>query len=121
MTLKRFILFIGILSIIISLATWTMDFMHLVIECMYCRMERTMIGLLGALLLLPTYPHVIRYLAYVLGFFGASVAAQQIMIILTKGALFPFELPLASAVMFWCIGQVFLLELRKSVYCTHQV
>lgn len=109
MSHKQVAVLIGTVSILVSLLTWAMDLNHWVIECIYCRSERTMIGLLGLLILLPAYPYMTRYLSFVLGFFGASVASQQIILILKTGSLFPLELPLAIAAFLFIIGQVFFI------------
>lgn len=106
MTLKRLTWLFGILSLVIALSTWVMDLTHLVIECIYCRSERTIIGLLGVLILLPIFPHITRYFACVAGFFGASVASQQVILILKSGEMFPFELWLATGALFILVGQV---------------
>lgn len=109
MKLKGLKLYIGIFALVVCLATWALDLTHLVIDCIYCRSERTMIGFLGILLILPIHQYLTRYLAFVAGFFGASVAAQQILLILKNGSLFPLELPLAIAALFIIVGLVFFI------------
>jgi len=109
MKLKGLTLFIGVCALIVCLATWTLDLTHLVIDCIYCRSERTMIGFLGILILLPIHHYITRYLAFVAGFFGASVAAQQTLLILKSGSLFLFELPLSIAALFIIVGLVFFI------------
>ncbi|MBA3537078.1 MAG: hypothetical protein H0T84_10790 [Tatlockia sp.] len=111
MTVKRLALIIGILTVGISLATWAFDLAHLTIQCIYCRSERTAMGLLGILLLIPVYPYLTRYFAYVFGFFGASVAAQQSILIMEHSGLMSFKFLLVVAVFFIIIGQVFLIIL----------
>ncbi|MGC1182378.1 hypothetical protein [Legionella sp.] len=115
MSRKQFALFIGTISIVLSLVTWTMDLNHLVPKCIYCRCERTMIGLLGVLILLPVFPYLTRYFSLVFGFFGASVAAQQIILILKMGSLFPIELSLVVAALFIIIGQVLFIDSRLKI------
>jgi hypothetical protein len=73
-----FIRLLGALSVIVSLATWGMDILHVVEPCGYCRVQRTIIGFLGMLLLLPVLRHwFAQYLAKVLAAFGVVVAATQ--------------------------------------------
>lgn len=69
---------IGIIAIIISVVAWYTDLAGLVYECPYCRTQRTVIGILGILLLLPNPTHWIsRYVGLVVGFLGAHVGAAQ--------------------------------------------
>ncbi len=69
---------VGVLAIAIAALTWTVDLVGFVYECPFCRVQRTTIGLLGILLLLPNPAHwLVRYLSAVLAAFGLSVAATQ--------------------------------------------
>lgn len=69
---------VGLAAIIVSLFTWTVDLTGLVYACPYCRAQRTTIGLLGILLMLPNPAHwVVRYLSAVLALFTLSVASTQ--------------------------------------------
>jgi hypothetical protein len=73
--LVRNIRLLGILAIILSLGTWTMDFVGWVYVCPYCRVQRTVIGLLGLLMLLPNPHHwLVRYLGAVMAVLGLVVA-----------------------------------------------
>jgi len=76
--LLRYRFIVGILAIIVCALTWASDLTGLVYECPYCRAQRTVIGLLGLLLLTPWYSHwFTRYLAAIFAVFGLSVAATQ--------------------------------------------
>ncbi|EKE17579.1 MAG: hypothetical protein ACD_10C00383G0002 [uncultured bacterium] len=68
----------AVTCLLISLATWGMDALSIVAPCSYCRVQRTVIGLLGLVLLLP-YARCIwlRYGGNVVALFGAVVAAMQ--------------------------------------------
>lgn len=69
---------VGVTAIVISIVTWAVDLGGLVYECPFCRTQRTVIGLLGILYLLPNPAHFfIRYLATVFGAFGFVVGANQ--------------------------------------------
>ncbi len=69
---------IGIIALIISVVAWVTDLTGVVYECPYCRTQRTVIGLLGIILMLPNPRHWIpRYIGSVLGFLGSNVAAVQ--------------------------------------------
>lgn len=75
---RRHIQILGVIAIIISLGAWTMDLTGVVYVCPFCRMQRSVIGLLGLGMLSPiSLGWVGRYLATVIGFLGAVVAAMQ--------------------------------------------
>lgn len=65
-------------AIVISIATWTTDLLHIVEPCGYCRVQRTVIGLLGIVLLLPFVGHwLVQYFAKTMAALGIVVAATQ--------------------------------------------
>ena len=69
---------VAALAIIISVATWWMDFAGLVYECPYCRTQRTVIGVLGVIMLLPFVHHwITKIIAIEIGGFGFIVGALQ--------------------------------------------
>ena len=69
---------IALLAIAISILAWLSELSEAVYICPYCRTQRTVIGILGILLLMPFYRHwLVRYASIVVGFFGAVVAANQ--------------------------------------------
>lgn len=108
MNTKKLIIIVGILGILISVSTWIMDFTGLVEPCIYCRNERTLIGLLGILMVLPKHKYITSYLTLVLGFYGAYVASDQLfnnMIDAKVGLMFY----LATAALFFILLQLFLL------------
>lgn len=77
-TLHRSLRLIAVLAILISIATWAVDLAGLVYKCPFCRVQRSVIGLLGLLMLLPDPRHwLVRWIASALAFFGLVVASQQ--------------------------------------------
>ncbi|MDO8901841.1 MAG: hypothetical protein Q7V15_10840 [Phenylobacterium sp.] len=69
---------LGLIAVAISIATWAMELTGLVYVCPYCRTQRTVIGLLGLLMLTPNPGFWIsRYVGAVLGVFGLVVGATQ--------------------------------------------
>jgi len=69
---------LGVIAIIIGAVAWGMEFAGTVYICPYCRVQRTVILLLGIIMVLPFARHwTIRYLASVMGFMGAVVAVNQ--------------------------------------------
>lgn len=69
---------LGLIAVAISLLTWTAELTGLVYVCPYCRTQRTVIGLLGLLMLTP-HPGfwIARYLGSVLAVFGLVVGSTQ--------------------------------------------
>ena len=69
---------LGIIAIIIGAGAWGMEFAGTVYICPYCRVQRTVILLLGVVMVLPFSKHWIsRYIASIMGFMGAVVAVNQ--------------------------------------------
>lgn len=69
---------LGLAAIVISVLAWTSEFTGLVYICPYCRAQRTVIGILGILAMLPNPGHwIVRYVATVLGAFGFIVGSEQ--------------------------------------------
>ncbi len=69
---------VGLAAIAIAALTWAVDLAGLVYLCPYCRSQRTVIGLLGLLLMLPNPGHwLVRYLSAVFAVFGLAVGATQ--------------------------------------------
>ena len=69
---------IAIIAIAICVLAWVAEFADYVYVCPYCRAQRTVIGILGLLLLLPASSHwTVKYIAIVIGFFGAVIGANQ--------------------------------------------
>ena len=69
---------LGFIAIIIGAGAWGMEFAGTVYICPYCRVQRTVILLLGVIMVLPFSKHWIsRYVASVMGFMGAVVAVDQ--------------------------------------------
>lgn len=69
---------VGIFAITAAVLAWSAEFSGLVYVCPYCRVQRTVIGILGVIMLLPIRHHwLTKFGAAVIGFFGAVVAANQ--------------------------------------------
>ena len=105
---------LGLIAIIIGAGAWGMEFAGTVYICPYCRVQRTVILLLGIIMVLPFCRHWIsRYLASVMGFMGAVVAVGWVKI--SKGEfafneqlyIDPFLLSAGS--LFIIIGQLWLI------------
>ena len=69
---------LGFIAIAIGAGAWGMEFAGTVYICPYCRVQRTVILLLGVIMVLPFCRHWIpRHVASVIGFMGAVVAVNQ--------------------------------------------
>ena len=69
---------LGLIAIIIGAGAWGMEFAGTVYICPYCRVQRTVILLLGVIMVLPfSKDWISRYAASVMGFMGAVVAVNQ--------------------------------------------
>ncbi len=108
MDTKKLIITIGTITLLISITTWILDINGIVEPCIYCRNERTVMGLLGLLMVLPKHKYLTMYLAIALGFYGAYVAADQLfnnMLDAKIGLMFS----LATGALFIILGQIFAL------------
>lgn len=77
-TYTRHAKWLGLAAIGVSILAWTVELMGMVYVCPYCRVQRTVIGLLGLMLFTGAGRHWMgKYAAMVMGFFGAVVAANQ--------------------------------------------
>ena len=69
---------LGLIAIIIGAGAWGMEFAGTVYICPYCRVQRTVILLLGVIMVFPFSKFWIStYVASVIGFMGAGVAVNQ--------------------------------------------
>ncbi len=114
---------LGIVAIVIGLGAWAMEFSGAVYICPYCRVQRTVIVILGVIMVLPIANHwILKYLASVIGFMGAVVAANQNFMgwaKMSKGEfafneqLYIDPFLLSGAAMFIIIGQVWLILTKE--------
>ena len=69
---------LGIVAIIIGVGAWILEFNGSVYVCPYCRVQRSVIAILGLFMLLPSPRHwVAKYMTLSIGFLGAVVAVNQ--------------------------------------------
>jgi hypothetical protein len=114
---------LGVLAILIGAGAWGMEFAGTVYICPYCRVQRTVILLLGIMMILPFAHHwVMKYFASVIGFLGAVVAVNQNFmgwVKISKGEfafneqLYIDPFLLSSGSLFIIIGQLWLLMMAK--------
>ena len=115
---------LGFIAIIIGAGAWGMEFAGTVYICPYCRVQRTVILLLGVIMVLPIARHwLAQYIASVIGFLGAVVAVNQNFmgwVKISKGEfafneqLYIDPFLLSSGSLFIIIGQLWLLLGKES-------
>ena len=101
-----------------------MEFAGTVYICPYCRVQRTVILLLGLLMILPlSHYWITRYIASVIGFMGAVVAVNQNFmgwVKISKGEftfneqLYVDPFLLSGGALFIIIGQLWLILTKDS-------
>ena len=101
-----------------------MEFAGTVYICPYCRVQRTVILLLGLVMILPfSHCWITRYIASVIGFMGAVVAVNQNFmgwVKISKGEfafneqLYVDPFLLSSGALFIIIGQLWLILSKGS-------
>lgn len=112
--LTRNLRLLGFIAIAICLITWWIDLSGWVYECVYCRIQRTAIGLVGLLMILPNPRQWwIRFAAAGLCFLGADIAVDQLFLVIRNinaGKAFGMlNLIMASGALFTLTGQALLL------------
>jgi disulfide bond formation protein DsbB len=119
---------LGLIAMVIGAGAWAMEFAGTVYICPYCRVQRTVILVLGLIMVLPFSRHwVVRYVASVIGFLGAVVAVNQNFmgwVKISKGEfalneqlyIDPFLLSTGS--LFIIIGQLSLILLQDTKHST---
>jgi hypothetical protein len=112
--LLKNIRWIGVFAIAVSVITWWIDLSGLVYECVYCRTQRTAIGVVGLLLILPDPGRWwLKWPTTAIAFLGASVAADQIFLVIKNinaGRDFGLlNLTMASGALLMLTGIVLLL------------
>jgi hypothetical protein len=116
--LTRHIRILGAVALAVCIVTWWMDLTGLVFECVYCRTQRTAIGIAGILLMFPN-PRAwwVRYPASAVCFLGASVAAAQLFLVIrnvSSGKPLNVEVViLATGALFALVGMAMILFTPK--------
>ena len=112
--LTRNVRLLGLLAILICVVTWWIDLSGWVYECVYCRTQRTAIGVAGLLMVLPDPRRWwIRYAAVAVCFLGADIAGDQLFLVIRNinaGKAFGMlNLVMATGALFTLVGQALLL------------
>jgi hypothetical protein len=100
-------------SILVCVITWGMDITGFVFSCPYCQVQRTTIGLVGILLLLPWKNIITDYFTLIFGVFGAYVAALQMFNNFYKSAYHEGFIYLSTCAFLILIAQL-LITFRRT-------
>tara|TARA_R110000868_G_scaffold55460_2_gene172479 strand:- start:18501 stop:18896 length:396 start_codon:yes stop_codon:yes gene_type:complete len=116
--LSRNLRLLGILAVLVCAVTWWIDLSGLVHECVYCRAQRTAIGLVGLVMLLPDPRRWwLRYPALCVGFLGAHVACAQLFLVIRNlnagEPSNPVNMILAAGALGILVGQALLLWMPR--------
>jgi hypothetical protein len=103
---------IGFLAIFISAFTWGLDLAHLVPPCPFCQAQRTMIGFLGILMIIPDYRYATQFLTVVFGLFGVHVSCAQIFNHVASYAFTNMFIILATGALCLLVAQMLMLLAR---------
>lgn len=77
-TYKQHSRLVAVFALVVSVGAWSLELADLVYVCPYCRVQRTVIGILGLILLLPFASHwIAKYIALVVGSLGVVVGGTQ--------------------------------------------
>jgi disulfide bond formation protein DsbB len=74
---QKHIRLLGVIAIVVCMGAWAVDWLEVVYPCPFCRVQRTIIGVLGAFMILGSSHFILKYFASVFAFFGAGVAMSQ--------------------------------------------
>jgi hypothetical protein len=114
---------LGAIALFVGLGAWAVELSGMVYICPYCRVQRSVIAILGVVMLFPDARHwLLRYICFTIGFLGAVVAANQNFMGWAKISKGEFVLGeqwyfnpflMSGAALFIIIAQVALILLAK--------
>ena len=99
----------GIIAILISGVTWALDLLSFVEACPFCRMQRSTIGLLGILMILPCLRWSTVFLTLLIGIMGTHVSAAQLFMHIKNGTYTWIFTGMAFSAFCLQVGQIMLL------------
>ncbi|WP_062260329.1 hypothetical protein [Endozoicomonas arenosclerae] len=108
LVLSRYIRPLGWIAIAICAVTWWMDLAEVVKTCPFCRTERTAIGLLGVLMVLPHYRYISIFFTCLVAAVGLVTASQHLFLMI-KTWHFSLNTPLVIAALCLISGELLLL------------
>jgi hypothetical protein len=115
---------LGLAALVIGVGAWVIELSGAVYVCPYCRIQRSVIAILGLFMLLPITHHwITKYLSISVGFLGAVVAVNQNFmgwLKISKGEFTPAEpwyfdpFLLSGGSLFIIVAQVCLISMAPS-------
>ncbi|WP_422133256.1 disulfide bond formation protein B [Endozoicomonas sp. ALD040] len=108
LVMSRYIRPLGWIAIAICAVTWWMDLTEIVKTCPFCRTERTAIGLLGVLMVLPHYRYISIFLTCLFSVVGLVTASQHLFLMI-KSWHFSLNTPLVIIALCLLCGELLLL------------
>ena len=78
--LSRYCRFLGILALLVAGVTWWLDLSEVVPACIFCRSQRTAIGFLGLLMLLPHYRYLTPMLTIAIASMGLHASCAHLLL-----------------------------------------
>ena len=107
--LTEYIRPLGAIAIAICIVTWWIDLQGWVSACPYCRTERTAIGVVGLVMVLPHMRYLSIFVALVVGFLGAHVASAQVFMHIKNMTFTLMYTGMAASALCILVGQVLLI------------
>ena len=107
--LTRYIRAFGVVAIVICVVTWWVDLQGWVSACPYCRTERTTIGLLGVVMVLPHVRYITIFMALIIGLLGIHVACAQVFMHIKAMSITLMYTGMAASALCIMTGQVLLV------------
>ena len=107
--LLSWIRYLGFAAILLSLTTWALDLLGIVEMCPFCRVQRSAIGLLGILMVLPCLRWVTVFLTLLIGVMGTHVSSAHLFMHIKNETFTWMFTGLAFAAFCIQLGQILLL------------
>lgn len=103
---------LGFFAIFIAAFTWGMELAHFVPPCPYCQVQRTMIGFLGILMILPDYRYISLWLGVGFALLGIHVSSAQMFINYRDQTFANLFFILGTCALFIMVAQGLMLATR---------
>ncbi len=100
---------LGGIAIFISVFTWWIDLSGLVSACIFCRTERTVIGLLGIVMMLPHCRYITLLFATALAAMGLQTTSAHILLHLKQLSFTWLYTGMALSALFLMSGQLLVI------------
>lgn len=99
----------GFFCVLLCLLTWGFDALSWVEPCWYCRLQRTIVGLLGIILIIRRPHMLLEYVSLVMGSFGIYLASRQLMDNFLQGFFDRINIYFAAGSLLLIVGAVYVI------------